>query len=148
MNSYPLWTWAPRVYALMAAVLVPWTVYLALTLPDRATESHYEVAWAGFDALLVALLARTAYLAWRHHPQAMLSAAAVSTMLIVDAWFDIVTAPTRGALALAIALAVLFELPGAFLSMALARRAQAAWIAGLFASDPPPSSDRSETPHG
>ena len=135
MRNYPLWTWAPRVYAVMAAVLVPWTVYLALTLPDRATERHYQVAWAGFDALLILLLARTAYLGWRHRPQAMLTAAAVLTMLVIDAWFDVTTAPTRQALMVAILLAVTFEIPGAILSMALARRAQAAWVAGLFSSD-------------
>jgi hypothetical protein len=78
----------------------------------------------------------------------MLTAVAVSTMLVIDAWFDVTTAPDRKALAVAILLALCFELPGAFLSMVLARHAQAAWIADLFGSVPPDGSASRREPSG
>jgi hypothetical protein len=38
--------------------LIPWTIYLWLTLPVREVSPHYNLAWTGFDVLLaIALLA-------------------------------------------------------------------------------------------
>ncbi|BBZ38379.1 hypothetical protein MCNS_14420 [Mycobacterium conspicuum] len=34
--------------------LIPWIVYLTVTLPDRYLVSNWPVTWVGFDALLVA----------------------------------------------------------------------------------------------
>ena len=65
------------------AATIPWTAYLAVTLPDRARSHNYRVAWVGFDVLLVVVLLLTAYVAWRGRPLVGLFAASAATMLIV-----------------------------------------------------------------
>ena len=52
-------------FTLAAAVLIPWTVYLAVTLPRRTVDTHYRGAWVGFDLLLVAAIILTAYYAFK-----------------------------------------------------------------------------------
>lgn len=47
-----------------AVVLVPWVVYLALTLPREYAAQNWDRTWVGFDLLLVAMLAATAVLGW------------------------------------------------------------------------------------
>ncbi len=108
------------IYAAAAVALMPWIVYLAITLPRRDLDTHYRAAWVGFDILLVLAIARTAYLAFRMDPRVQLPAVATATLLIVDAWFDITTAGGRGATAEAILLAVVFEIPAAIFSMYVA----------------------------
>ena len=66
-------------YLLAAAALIPWTVYLALTLPRRDVTAHYRMAWVGFDLLLVATIVLTAYFAFRVDPRVQLPATATAT---------------------------------------------------------------------
>ena len=91
-------------------MLVPWTIYLGFTLPDRQLSPHYNVAWVGFDIMLAIALGFTGYFSLRHSRYLALSAAAAATLLVVDAWFDVMTSP-RGEIMQAILLAVLIELP-------------------------------------
>ena len=49
-----------------SAVLIPWIVLLALTLPRHYVAGHWRLTWVGFDIILLAALASTAYFAWRH----------------------------------------------------------------------------------
>ena len=99
-------------YTAAAAALLPWIVYLAVTLPRRNTDLHYRAAWVGFDALLVVALARTAYMAFRVDPRITFSATVTATLLFVDAWFDITTSGSRSQLLEALVLAVLRRDPG------------------------------------
>jgi hypothetical protein len=108
------------IYAAAAVLLLPWIVYLAVTLPKRDLDTHYRAAWVGFDLFLVAAIIRTAYLAFKMDPRVQLPATATATLLIVDAWFDITTAGGRGATAEAILLAVVFEIPAAIFSIYVA----------------------------
>jgi hypothetical protein len=110
-------------YALVAVLLLPWMVYLFVTLPTRNLDTHYRLSWIGFDVFLVAAMARTAYLAFRLLPRIELPAAATATLLMVDAWFDVTTAHGRKALLVALGFAVFAELPMAALSVFVARRA-------------------------
>jgi hypothetical protein len=79
-------------------------------LPTRADSPHYDIAWVGFDVLLLVALAGTGYFAIRRSGYLGIVAAATATLLVVDAWFDIMTSP-RHEIPEAIALAVLIELP-------------------------------------
>ena len=72
--------------------LIPWIIYLAVTLPDRYLVSNWRAIWIGFDAVLVTLMAATAYLGSRRRVLVVLTAFATAVMLICDAWFDINTA--------------------------------------------------------
>ena len=102
-------------FAVLALALVPWTVYLAVELPERAVARHYDLAWTGFDVALVLLLGGTAWTAHHRSRYFALTATATATMLVVDAWFDVVTSAPVAEQAVAVVLAVLVELPLAVL---------------------------------
>ena len=76
-------------------VLIPWIVFLGATLPDRYIVSNWPITWIGFDALLVTLMAATAYLGARRRVLVVLTGFATAVMLICDAWFDLMTAGPR-----------------------------------------------------
>src|SRR5690349_16181621 len=83
--------WVAPLFAVLGAVALPWTVYLAMTLPAHVHTRHYRLAWVGFDAMLVVVLLATAFLAARGNRLVGLLATVTATMLVVDAWFDVTT---------------------------------------------------------
>lgn len=87
----PLPRWVTPLLALTAAGLVPWTLYLTFTLPSRQVTEHYDVAWVVFDIALLSAMATTAYQAVRGSEWLVPFAAVTGTMLLCDAWFDVVT---------------------------------------------------------
>jgi len=113
---------AASLYLLVAAALVPWTIYLAVSLPQRDLERHYRLAWVGFDVLLVVVIVLTGWFAFRVDPRVQMPATATATLLVVDAWFDVLTSPDRAAVVVAVAFALFLELPGAVLSLLVAAR--------------------------
>jgi len=102
--------WAGPAFVICSLVLIPWTAYLGYSLPSRQVSRHYNIAWVGFDVLELIALGTTGFFALRRSRYLALAAAAAATLLVVDAWFDIVTSPRRQ-VPMAIALAVLVELP-------------------------------------
>lgn len=115
--------WIGRLFALFSVLLVPWTVYLAGSLPSRQVATNYDAAWAGFDVLLALALAATAYFAFRRPGYLALAAAATATLLLVDAWFDVLTTPGVQRIE-SILLAALVELPLAAVCVWLSWHAQ------------------------
>jgi hypothetical protein len=83
--------WVTLVLAATAVGLVPWTLWLTITLPKRHVTHHYDLAWVGFDIALACAFAATAGAALRHSHWLLPCAAATGTMLVCDAWFDVVT---------------------------------------------------------
>ena len=102
--------WVAPVFAVLGAATVPWTVYLAMTLPARASTHHYRLTWVGFDSMLIVVLLATAFLAARGNRFVGLLATITATMLVLDAWFDVNTS-NRADRPAAILSAVLIELP-------------------------------------
>ena len=102
--------WVAPVFAVLGAATMPWTVYLAMTLPEHADTHHYRLTWVGFDIMLIVVLLATAYVAWRGNRLVGLLATITATMLVVDAWFDVTTS-TRADRPEAILSAVVIELP-------------------------------------
>jgi hypothetical protein len=94
-----------------SVALVPWIVGLVLTLPHHYIAHHWEVAWVGFDLVLLAGLASTAWAAWRRRQIVVLTALVTGTLLVTDAWFDVVTAATTGDFVVSTLTAVFGELP-------------------------------------
>ena len=111
----PLPRWVALVLALVVVFLAPWILYLTFTLPSRHVTFHYDLAWVGFDVGLLASFAATAWAAYRRNGWLVPLAAATGTMLICDAWFDVVTSQTGGEMWEALAEAVFGELPLALL---------------------------------
>jgi hypothetical protein len=102
--------WAGPAFALFTVILIPWIIYIGISLPSRQLSPNYDIAWAGFDVMLAAALASTAYCALRRSRYLSSAAAATATLLLVDAWFDVMTTPAHQR-ALSIILCVVVELP-------------------------------------
>ncbi len=115
--------WTGPLFALFALVMVPWTVYVGESLPSRQVSPHYDAAWAGFDVMLLAALGCTAYFALRRSRQLSSAATATAALLVVDAWFDVMTTPASQR-AESILLAVAVELPLAAVCLWLSQHTQ------------------------
>ena len=103
--------WVTISLSLTAIGLVPWTLWLTFSLPSRHVTDHYDLAWVGFDIALAAAFGATAQAAYRASVWLMPFAAVTGTMLICDAWFDIVTSGGGGERLEAVLEAVFAELP-------------------------------------
>ncbi len=103
-------------------VLVPWTVYLGMTLPDRHVAHNWSVTWVGFDILLLLTFATTALFGLLRRQLVVLGAFASSILLLCDAWFDVTTASAGREFWWALATAVVFEIPIAALLASSALR--------------------------
>ncbi|MHB8643202.1 MAG: hypothetical protein ACYDA3_09995 [Gaiellaceae bacterium] len=102
--------WASAALLVLATVLVPWTIWLSLTLPQRRVVHNWDAAWVGFDVGLVVMLAATGYALLTGHRIGKLLTPVIATLLVCDAWFDVLTASTADRW-LSLALAFLVELP-------------------------------------
>lgn len=74
--------WAGPMFALFSLLLVPWTIYLAVTLPARAVSPNYDAAWAGYDVMLAAALAATAYCSLRRSRYLSTAATAAAALCL------------------------------------------------------------------
>jgi hypothetical protein len=115
---------AGPVFATFALLLVPWIVFVATQLPARKLSANYDIAWAGFDVFLFTGLATTAFCAFRRSRWLPPAAAAAGTLLLVDAWFDVITSQAGRDMVLAVASAVLIELPLSAVCWFLAHQAE------------------------
>lgn len=91
-HAFPYWL--PALYGAACIFLIPWTAVLAYFLPPRYDAHHWGIAWAGFDIFEIVLFALTALLAVRKSSWTALTATMLGTVLVVDAWFDVLTART------------------------------------------------------
>jgi hypothetical protein len=110
---------ALTVTAVAAALLVPWTAYLAVSLPDRYVAKAWALTWSGFDVLLIVLLGLTAFFAWKRRMLVVLTSFATGVLLLADVWFDITTSDADD-LHVSVASAVLVEIPLAIFLMGMA----------------------------
>jgi hypothetical protein len=103
--------WIAPAFLLCAIVLLPWTAVLFLTLPQHYVANHWSLAWGGFDIGLGLALAGTAISVARRSPYAEVTAAVTGTLLVCDAWFDVLTSRGTAAIVQSALLAVFIELP-------------------------------------
>lgn len=113
--------WLPLLYGAACLFLIPWTIFLAYKLPPRYQSHHWDIAWTGFDAFLVVIFALTAWLAVKKSSWTALISTILGTILLTDAWFDVLTARPGRAQRDAIAESFL-EVTLAVLSYSLAHR--------------------------
>ncbi len=117
--------WLAPLFFVAGLGLLPWTVYLVATLPGRHLQTgYYDVAWGGFDVALAIVLAATGYGLLRRRLWVQSSATAAATLLVCDAWFDVLSASGNGERLLAILLAVGAELPTAIVCLLIARHVE------------------------
>jgi hypothetical protein len=113
---------AVLVAAGVAAVLLPWCLILAATLPSTYQANHWKLAWIGLDCGTAIAAALTAYLLHKQDIRAALTAVAAGTLLFADAWFDVSTSGPGLDHTLSLTEAVLLEVPLAICAFAVATR--------------------------
>lgn len=107
---------------LIAVGMVPWIIYLACTLPQQYRAAHWNVLWLGFDIALVAVFVSTALAAWFRRQSVAPLLLVAATLLICDAWFDVVTSFGRPTGWQSIVIAACGEVPVACIFLWLYRR--------------------------
>ena len=116
--------WAGPFFALCSLALAPWIIFIAWNLPSRQLSPNYDIAWAGFDVLLFTATASTAGTALRRSRYLANAASWSAALLVTDAWFDVMTAPSGKDRTGAILMACVVELPLAARCAWLANHAQ------------------------
>jgi hypothetical protein len=102
--------------------LIPWTIYLAFTLPDNFSAHYWSIAWVGFDVALTVVISFVTWAAYFQKQILVAAAIVAATLLICDAWFDVIMSlGTRDEL-ITISTALLVEIPLAVFFILLARR--------------------------
>jgi len=74
-----------------ATALIVWTIFLGLTLPRKYDAGHWDLLWTGFDIGLFCVLGYAAWAAWFRRQVLATTAIVAGTLLLCDAWFDIIT---------------------------------------------------------
>jgi hypothetical protein len=124
LRSWTLRHWVIVLFGMIGVGLLPWTIWLSASLkPDHETQ-HWNLAWSGFDIGLALAFLLTALAAWRRSPSVGAAAAATGTLLVTDAWFDVVLESQGDDVRRAVLLAVLAELPIAALCFWIAYRTE------------------------
>ncbi|MGN6161829.1 MAG: hypothetical protein ACTHOG_09040 [Marmoricola sp.] len=101
-----------------ALALIPWTIYLGVTLPDRYVVQNWTLTWTGFDVILTLLFGITLALAFLRRQLVVIASFTSGALLLCDAWFDLTTSHGDDQL-VALAFAVIIEIPvAAFLMFA------------------------------
>lgn len=122
----PRFAWRRRVSLLIViggcVVLAGWIAVLMLTLPRHYTAGHWRGAWVGFDFALLAAFAATAWASLRERQVLIICLTVTGTLLICDAWFDVILDLGTRDIWMSVASAVFAELPLAFMMLTAARR--------------------------
>jgi hypothetical protein len=108
----------------MGLVMLPWTLWLSTSLQPRHVTTRWDLAWSGFDTGLAVLLLATAFAAYRRSPSVGALAGAAGTLLVTDAWFDVILESHADELRKSIALAIFVELPLAAFCFWIAQRTE------------------------
>ena len=126
-----------------AVVLIPWTAFLAVTLPERHRAQEWRLTWVGLDIALVAAFAATAWFGWRRRHSLMIALIVTATLLLCDAWFDVTLSWGGSEQVASIVAAVGIEVPLAILFLIVHHRLDRAIVSqswrdrGLSGAPPP-----------
>jgi len=110
-----------KLFLLSALFVTLWIIYLSLNIPANYKTKNWDVAWVGFDLLMLGNLLMAAYSLWKRKASSAIYLAILGGALIIDMWFDITTS-SGGDLVEAILLGVLLELPLAVFLIRLAHK--------------------------
>jgi hypothetical protein len=116
--------WVVVLFGAIGVGLLPWTLWLLESLKPHHVTERWDLAWSGFDTGLALLFIATAVAAHRRSPWVGALAAATGSLLVTDAWFDVVLESHADELRNAILLAVFAELPAAAVCFWIAFRTE------------------------
>ena len=111
-------------YAAIGIGLLPWAFWLSASLPQSHHSAHWDLAWSGFDVGLAIGFCGTAITAYRRSPWVGAFAAATGTLLLTDAWFDVILESHGSEEGTAVFEALVFELPAAAVCFWVAYRTE------------------------
>lgn len=118
---YALTRWLSVAVIAIVVGMIPWTAYLAVSLPRHFDAHNWRLAWVGFDGAVIVVLAFTAWAAWFHRQILAPTAIVVATLLTCDAWFDVNTSFHTPGEVLTIVTALCANIPAALFFALLAR---------------------------
>jgi hypothetical protein len=118
------WKWDALlvIIAFSCLVLAAWIGYLAIVLPHFYRTGSWRGAWVGFDVGLLAAFAAVGWAAWRRRQMLMIALVVLATLLVCDAWFDVVLDLHTSGFWESLASALALELPVALIAILMARR--------------------------
>jgi hypothetical protein len=116
--------WVVLVFGIVGIGLLPWAIWLSASLKPHHVTDSWDLAWSGFDVGLALCFCGTAVAAHRRSPWVGALAAATGTLLLVDAWFDIVLESHGSEQMTAILEAGIFEIPMAVFCYGIAYRTE------------------------
>ncbi len=103
--------------------LFGWIFYLLKFLPTSYHAAHWNMAWIGYDLGMSVTWLGTSWALWKKRQAAIPGAMISATFLVIDAWFDVVTANPGNDFEIALGLALFLELPTAFFLFRFSRKA-------------------------
>jgi hypothetical protein len=113
-------SWPALIYIVMAIILLPWTIYLGASLPTHHLSTHWDISWTGLDAAIIATMLLTGLFAYLKSRWIIISSSTVGSLLLIDAWFDVISERRGVQLHEAIILAIFIEIPLAIISYYIA----------------------------
>ena len=124
--DFPRWLrkWGLLVLGGFCLLLLPWTAYLVYALPSRHVTPHWSVVWAGFDVMMACIALWTIVSIIRQSRYLAIAATVTGTLLLCDAWFDLLTSRPGSELLESSLMAVAGEVPLAALCFWIALDAE------------------------
>jgi hypothetical protein len=118
------WKWDAALVLIVGSclLLAAWIGVLAVTLPQFYHTGTWRGAWVGFDLALLGAFAATGWTAWRRRQLLIISLVVLATLLLCDAWFDVVLDVRTSGFVASLLSALIVELPLAVVAILMARR--------------------------
>lgn len=103
-------------------LLAAWIGYLAVSLPAFYRAGSWRGAWVGFDVAELVVFAITGWAAWKRRQILIMCLIVLATLLLCDAWFDVVLDSRTTGFLSSLLSALLVEVPIALIAVFVARR--------------------------
>lgn len=118
------WKWDLLLVVIIAGcvLLAAWIGYLVVSLPAFYRTGSWRGAWVGFDLAELAAFAATGWAAWRRRQILIICLIVLATLLLCDAWFDVVLDARTAGFVSSLLSALLVEVPIAVMAILVARR--------------------------
>ena len=86
-------------------------IFLFIDLPENYRATNWDIAWVGFDIILLLTILLTLWALFNHKQIAIVASSMSGTILIIDTWFDIVTSQPGRDFYIALVTGLLLEIP-------------------------------------
>lgn len=118
------WKWDALLVVIIAGciLLAAWIGYLAVSLPAFYRAGSWRGAWVGFDLAELAAFAVTGWAAWKRRQILIICLIVLATLLLCDAWFDVVLDERTAGFVGSLVSALVIEVPIAVIAVLVARR--------------------------